>query len=279
MKVPKIYRGGVLLKKQCFRIFNLMKVYWIIFSIAFVGIFVGLKYQFKEIYSSCIDFCADFIGMAYLYGGDTLNGAWWYMTVIIIAYLVFPIIRYMGEKIKGLVITLCTGIIIIFMLFFPIGGDAGKLDFIIWLVPFMMGVLWSQNKRKLSGLLNLSKARIILINVFILLLCLVRLKLHTYNFDSLLASAFIILLMNFSIWENGILGKMLEIFGRHSYIIYLFHSFLIVYLSKWVYIWKIPIIVYIIFSVVCLCISVILDRIVKLCFRWRNKNEYKKCQN
>ena len=67
--------------------------------------------------------------------------------------------------------------------------------------------------------------------------------------------------------KNGrfVLSKFLELLGKHSFNIFLFHTFLYaIYFSKYIYLPKYPIIILPMFLTICLLISFVLDKIKSL---------------
>lgn len=274
--------GGVCLKENLRRIYKLMKVYWGVMLVWLCIILLPLKIPFTDIYPSVFDFIIDLTGLSWLFRTSTLNGAWWYMTVIIMAYLLFPLIRVgVRRSCKSMIIGILA-LIAIFMIFFPIGGDAGSADFMIWLVPFTLGVIWSENKELLCRNLGIDEKiilqrgsdsndtiqagkrrnRSVLFGIVLLVMfVLLRQMLHTYNLDSLMTVLLLFILLQYCFWQKGIVGRILEVYGKHSYLIFLFHGFLIVYFRQYVYAAKLPIFVYGMFTAACLLIAVVVERI------------------
>lgn len=152
------------------------------------------------------------------------------------------------------------GLIAIFMIFFTTGGTAKNADFIIWLVPFMLGMIWSENKDKIAEL-KLSRKMWCLLFLAFFAMAFLRQLLHTYNFDAVIAIVMLALLLSVNFWKTGWIGKALEIYGKNSYLIFLFHGFFIKYFSQYVYALKLPLLVFCSFSIGCLVLAVAINKV------------------
>ncbi len=244
------------LKKSFIRIFKLMKLYWFIGILSGIAVTFGGYILIGDIYHNVFEMIIDLLGLAYLFNEPTLNTAWWYMTIIIIAYLLFPI-GYRIVKSHPKPVFIGTNIVVfIFLIFFRHGRQAGAADFVIWIVPFIWGIYASEyhifEKIRKSDMHKRIGRTIILCLLFIPLL-LIKQILHTYVFDGYLAviEIYMLLTLKDSLKIN-FLEKFLIYLGNKSYSIYLFHSIYILFFPQFVYWLKYPMLIFLYFLGVCI---------------------------
>lgn len=132
--------GGKLPVKKQFvfvknRLLKLMLGYWFIY-ILFVpfGCFFGRG--FFEVYGGGIlrgicNFVIDFLGLANLFGTPSMNATWWYMSIIIVYYAVFPLLKKLQSFSPELLL-----IISLVLLCCPNNLRQNTL----WLFPFVLGM-------------------------------------------------------------------------------------------------------------------------------------------
>ncbi len=121
------------------RLIRLFSNYWFIFII-----FVPLGLLFgKNFYSyygyNPLYYLADFFGVSFLFFGfgATMNLTWWYMSIIIIYYLLFPLL-YRIQKYNSLLL-LCVSA---FLLVCPFIPDFRELK--TWQFSFVLGMFISE---------------------------------------------------------------------------------------------------------------------------------------
>lgn len=120
-------------------ILKLYLSYWFIFII-----FIPLGYVFgtsplERFYSgSFFNLLSDFLGVSYLLKTPMANRTWWYVPIILIYYLIFPVAYQIIHKLKqaswGLFL-LMAGYAWIFV---------GKCAWYIYFIPFLLGMLLSE---------------------------------------------------------------------------------------------------------------------------------------
>lgn len=128
--------GKLPLKKNCRYVVNhlvgLLSDYWMIFIIFVpMGLLFGKNF-FSYYGTNPIYYLADFFGVSYLFFqySYTMNVTWWFMSIIIVYYLIFPLLhkllRYSPELLM---------LIAVFILFCPFIPDFRQLK--LWICPFV----------------------------------------------------------------------------------------------------------------------------------------------
>lgn len=194
----------------------------------------------------------------------TINVTWWFMSAIIIFYLIFPIIKRVMSKMLYLP----------FLLFLLINVSASYTTYrqmstgvFFYLSAFALGMLCSE-LNIMNKLINLNlkyKDKLI----YSIILFLVTYILGYYDrFNGELPHAIsVILLVNvLFIEKQAILKKargILEFLGKHSTNIFMFHTFILLYFEKQVYYFRNPLFIYINFIFIVILISILLELIKK----------------
>lgn len=206
-------------------LFKLMLSYWIIFSIfVLFGHFTGMR-NINEIYGESLlkNIFIDFLGVADFFKTPTYNATWWFMSLIIILYIIFPILKILLKRVPVLLIlsTLC---ITQFNLF----GFYPNLN--TYLFAFCLGMFLSEffvfDKIK-----NIHKTKVeeIISAIIILILGLyTRYKLGGV-FDTFAAFSIICFCNSVLARFGSIIKNVFAFLGRHSSNIFMMHTFIYKY--------------------------------------------------
>lgn len=197
----------------------------------------------------------DFIGLAYSFGYYGMNPTWWFMSCIIILYLLFPFL-FKYKKMR-FVFLLCS-IGIIFCPLFVLNPIK------YYLTSFLLGILFAQSQL-FDRILSLQNAFAkISMSIFCLIFFLIRNFLpYPLLFDSLLAILLVITCKLFI--KSGIAFRCLIFLGKHSLNIFLFHTFIYYYyFCNIIYHSRNPLMIYITMLVLCLMISVVIEYLKKM---------------
>lgn len=224
--------------------------YWFIWIVFVpIGIFV-FKYTFTEVYgdnNTLIKLLLDFFGILNLIGEYGYNPTWWFYSCIIILYLFFPLLHSNLSKRWLLIISI--GVIVSRLAGIPI-----IMSFHRYLLPFIGGMLLAR-----IPILKFDRLKVIDTIIAFILLSFI------HNFSNNLVSVVetLICLTLAVILYKTRLSEWLRILfvqlGKHSQNIFLFHTFLIIWFKKAVYITYNPITIFVIFVVICYLISLILE--------------------
>lgn len=252
-------KNSDIIKFSLKHLFKLMISYWFIFIIfMFVGSTTGMRTLDLYGENKVLNICIDFFGLASLCSTPTYNATWWFMSLIIILYLMFPIFKNILKKspLAFILIIISVRIFNIFK-FYPVLNQ--------YLDVFAMGMIFSEFKifDKLRDLNKCKFDEIVVVLMFLLFSTYTR-----YKFGGIydMIAAFAIIFVSNTIFSNiKIVNKTLELLGKHSGNIFMFHTFIYKYffinlMAKLKY-W---ILMYIVLVISTLIISIIIEQIKKL---------------
>ena len=252
------------------RYIKLYSDFWAVFLIFVpMGAFFGRF--FLDIYNGHLSIMLlDFFGLTHLFFGYelTMNATWWFMSVIVIMYLFFPLLYKLMNYSAELLLALSV-LLLVSTLLFTIPYIA---EYIIWLAPFVFGMYISKYDGfdVLSRKLNTVPKRLFVSLAAIVTFGILRFAgKHTLIYDSLFAFS-IILFCFFILSRIPILNKILEQLGRYSGLIFMFHTFIFdLYFMNFIYWFKYPLLILIVLTAVCYLVALALDFIKKLCGKFK----------
>ena len=202
------------------------------------------------------------LGLQYLCGEWGYNPTWWFISLIVLLYAVFPFLYKSTNKYSYIILILSC-----YLFFFPIKYHCLAL-ICGWLLPFVVGIFFAQNDlfSKIKNAECLNKKTSILVMIIILMILRVKFLKHLEAGTSLWLdtplSLMIILLGYLCINSETKIYKILSFIGMHSMNIFLMHTFVFgIYLSKFSYALKYPPLILIQLLLVCLIFSVVLEKI------------------
>jgi len=200
--------------------------------------------------------------------GYGYNPAWWFMSLILSLYLLFPLIYYLIKKFGFWFLLVC------FLFNFPLGHVTKWFLFLtVWLFTFALGIYLART----NGLVRISERlkttgvfRFILLGVGILLAVYIR-QAVTINIDFLRTPGFdgiyalIILLFIFEITQSHpLLQRILAFLGNHLFNIFLFHTLIILYWPDFIYGFQYPYLIFLVLLTISLMVSEAIGYIMKL---------------
>ena len=249
-------QGGVLDIFQFYRkrYVKLMMNYWLIW-ILFVplGVFViGRTFQEVYVHHVLAKSFLDFFGLYYAATGDYwgYNATWWFYGCIIMLYLMFPLLY-----------KLRTQPIWLLPLTFVFTWQAWRLPFIHacanYLLAFVVGMLMA--KQGFTPPLHVNKCKKLAYILCFLVVCLYR----RYSQHALWWDVAIMLAgCHLYLWLQlpKLFSIVLAFLGKHSFNIFLFHTFLYAYyFEQWIYWSSNPILIYLTLLFSCLAISIVIE--------------------
>jgi len=257
--------GKLSVKKQFIFVKNhllkTMSGYWFIYIVfgIIMGLFCGRP--FYEIYEYNILYgIIDFCGLASLFGTPTLNATWWFVYVIILYYILFPIIYKLVNNYPE--VALFGSIFIIFSPWIP------RLEnFQVYLASFVFGMYFA----KRDTFSNLYEKNQRLISRIVISICLVGtlayvrgLIFQDYRIDFLFALSIII--ASFLIISNvPILNMVLAELGKYSAPIFMFHTFIYSYYFKEFIYWvNYPVVIFIVLVFICYVVAKVLEIMMEI---------------
>lgn len=257
-------------------IFKIYRNYWLIW-VLFVPIGLLRGRTFQLIYGSdwIKKLITDVLGLQKLIVGyQSYNPTWWFITLILGLYLIFPILYKLVKKIPLVVIILA-----IAAMFLPNIKFWGHIHIIFtykyWLLPFIFGMILSEYKvfEKMDDVLN-GKKILKFILYFGLLVLTVYIRKNGIYFSNLKIDtlfAFSIMLISLEYLRKlQWLNKALQVLGKHSFNIFLFHTFIYsMYLHDFIYSFKYPLLIWFALLFISLDISIWLEKLKAILARKR----------
>lgn len=249
--------------KYTFRhLIKLLSDYWFIY-IVFVPIGLFFGHSFLHYYGiNPIYYIADFFGVSYLFFGylATINLTWWFMSIIIILYLIFPLLYRLHKFSAELLFVIL--LIILFCPFIP-----GFRELKLWICPFVFGMYVSDNNiiERISKRTYKSYKIILfsILSIFLLLYIRINYFDNSPHIDFLI-SLFIVLVSFMLFSRIPILNKVLEELGKYSGQIFMFHTFIFEYYFRdLIYCFKYSIVIFIVMVVICYLIARLLSWLMK----------------
>ena len=242
------------------RYFKLMVNYWFIWLLFVpLGVFVFDR-TFPAVYGENYVYRAlvDFFGFYSIIAGNVngYNATWWFYSCIILLYFFYPLI-WKYRKFWFLIIPLSLLVPeICGALPLKHGGIWGYL--LSYLLPFVCGVLFANSIIPTVKFNLLAKSFLACI---FLLMCFYRLKVsNTVLWDSLIC---IWGTFTYQQWSRiGFISKIFAFLGRHSFNIFLFHTFIYVYyFHDYIYWSQNPLLICATLLAACIVTSVLIEKI------------------
>lgn len=212
----------------------------------------------------------DFLGLAQVFSTPTMNSTWWYMSVIIIFYVLFPIILKLISKSK----ILCWIWLVLSFILIVLPGSFSKVPIILlvklYFAPFYFGIFVAKFNllNRLSEAIN-SKGKFIVLSVVLTVITGALSYFNLFLFSTLFA--FSIILLSYAVFgKNKDIAQsekrnIFAYLGIHSGNIFMFHTFIYMYyLHDLIYSCKYPILIFLVTVVICLVISILLEQLKKL---------------
>lgn len=248
------------------RLFKLYLNYWFIVITSTIILIIFFKRSFDILigvnFKGILKLILNITGFQFLIGYQGINGAWWFTSVIIVSYLLFPLIIKMLEKYdyRFVLITFFLSFIDIIPL-----GRIEIFNILGWVFPFIIGCYIEKNNliEKIKQYVDRNTKQYILIIMLIVAL-IIRSNLPAtgiigIKFDYLLG--LFIIVMVYIFWEKIKFTKNIICYlGQKSMDIYYVHMFISFYLfSNFIYSLKSPILMIIAVLILSLIWSYILD--------------------
>ncbi len=259
---------------------KLMFNFWFVY-ILFVPLSIFIGTPFWEVYKGNFWYgLADFMGMATFFKTPTMNGTWWFMSTIILLYLLFPLMMFIMKRSPEILVALSVLLTFSTMFYKTLMRMTwfSKLtwliqahDFIcryyVWLIPFTIG-MYLARYRLLERVREryATTGRALALCCTMLLACIaVRLYLRQKQyFDSIFAIA-VILFAYLILSRIPYLSKALEQLGIYSGVIFMFHTFIFSrYFPDFIYGFKYAIPIYLVLTVICYLVAVGMKYLKKL---------------
>lgn len=261
---------------------HLLKLYigfWTIFAISLIPLFFSYKNAtFNSVFGGNLNFFLEFFGIRFLFGEYGYNPTWWFLSLIIIMYCMFPLLYKCVKKYPY-------EILLFSYFIFLVGGFFSKTPVFSLIknfsFPFVLGI-FSAEKGLFENIKQRTKEKRLLLILLSIGLCFWRLKTLKNTgagsiliFDGLTAYSVIISLFVCLNIESKT-AKFLIFIGKNSMNIFLMHTFIYgIYFTEFTYFVKNPLLILIHLLFVCLLFSFVLEKIkdfFKISFKRGKKN-------
>ena len=239
---------------------KIMFDFWLVYII-FVIMGIFFNHNGFEIYrGNFLYFLIDFFGFSYLFNTPSLNETWWFMSIILIYYLFFPIFLKLFKYSAEVFLSLS------FLLIFIPYVDARQLN--VWLFSFVLGMYISKYNlfELLSSKLNTIPKSIFFTFFALCVVAFIRFVLieQSVVFDGLFSIP-IILLCYLLISKIKLISNAFCVLGKYSGYIFMFHTFIFeYYFYDFIYEFKYPVLIYIVMIIVCIVFAFTISWIKKL---------------
>lgn len=245
--------------------------YWIVYLL-----FVPLGFLFSRnpvtIYQGNIVNCLlDFFGLSNLFGTPTMNSTWWFMSLIIILYLIYPLLHRVMDYSAELLLVISFFLNVCYL--FP---NIANLR--LYIFPFILGMYISKYNLlyKLSVVLNTLIKRILVCLVFILSLIWLKylIFINSTEIDGFIAVGFILFAF-LVISSIPFVNYAFMYYGKYSGLIFMFHTFVYeYYLKDFIYGFKYSLLIFLIMVILCYVLALTitgLKKLLKSLFRLHRK--------
>ena len=236
------------------RLFKLLLNYWYIWLLFVpIGVFVFHR-TFDAVYGQNEPLypILDFVGLLNCLGKQSYNMSWWFYSCIILLYVLFPIFNYIIKTKWGQYLLVLLGI---FLCIIPSGYLSIFEPIKNYLLVFIAGMIFYK-----KGVLFSSPNFKYIVFLCAIISCGLRLKLpQLEGITDTIICIFIVDCYKRHCNANNL--SLLKLLGFHSFNIYLFHSFInMYYFTDIVYWCNNPLVVFPFFVILCMIISLIIEK-------------------
>jgi len=241
--------------------------YWLI-AVLFIpaGVFIfGLTFAVAYGDHATIKFAINMAGLQCYLFGYGYNPTWWFVGLIALLYLLFPLLRFAVRN-------LGVGFLVISSLFtglhLPFRNEA-LTDLLHWQLSFAVGIYLAH----INGIVHVSGffGRLRTwrwVFLFVVLIALAFLSRHSFlnrGFNHCIAG-WLAVQLTFGVARCvAKVQDVLAFLGEHSFNIFLFHTFIYYYFfSEQLYAFRNPVLIFCVLTLVCLAISVLIERLKEI---------------
>ena len=227
-----------------------MANYWLIWLLFVPFGFIAGVLTLEGVYGdhAFAKLALDFLGLADCFGYYGINPTWWFMSCIILLYLLFPFIARSGRYLWAWALS---SVVITWLPLFMLEPIK------YYLFAFIVGIACARSER-LQGILGSRWMGYAAPAAFLILFATRNILPYGQLVDGVITVFLTVTYKTFS--KAGWLSSGLGFIGRHSMNIFLFHTFIFyTYFPEFVYWSRNPVLIFITLTVSCLCISVVIE--------------------
>lgn len=253
----------VFLKK---RLKKLMVNYWLIWLLFIPWGFIFFGFSLDSIYGeqAGLKLIFNFLGIQNILGYYGINPTWWFYSLIMVLYLLFPLLYRLTDSSLHVIILLLFSALLVLSPSIPYGTGIEK-----YLISFVLGISLAKWNVKFSSFYLCKKNNILFLVLLIIFVMLWRQGgpfFKHIKVDSILTVLIVMLYYCTLAKLNNIFTHFLEFCGKHSFNIFLFHTFIYyIYFPGQTYFLHNPFFIFISLLSVCLLLSTMIEKVKK---RW-----------
>lgn len=216
-----------LYKKYLFVVIITLVIFWFFRETWAASVGTGLTMCYRIVLS--------LTGLQYIFLNMGINIVWWYMSMIFVCYLSFPILKPVVLKYP---IWVVLGMIAVIPLAYVNIPRFGGLQILSWASGFYIGVLLADQNR-LNNFVNkivLNSLACKLISVLMMLLCIFRVYYVSYavytRYIDVIITILLMLRIAASDKKDGVIRRGMEYIGNISMDLYFIHMIFVEYITK-----------------------------------------------
>ncbi len=240
---------------------SLLLNYWFIWLVFVpIGVFIFGR-TFNDVFESNVLFntVINFLGLQYFFVEYGYNPTWWFMSCIIALYLLFPFLKLLIEKLDVYFLVFLT-IFSVFSIQISFMGTQPYAPIEEYLLTFVIGMFVA----KCSFFEKIKELKIDIIIKYLTLISVLFLSIVVRQFLNSKALILTDGIMTFCLLQILFLlkkqSRLLILLGKHSYNIFLFHTFIFYYFfPKFIYSFYNPILIFVVLTTISLLISIVLE--------------------
>lgn len=246
------------LKTSWFHLWKIYSLYWIVFIIFTTVSNFFFNRKFTDVYESVGDIVCDVFGVSKIFHTNTYNSTWWFMSIILVCYLLLPLFLILVKKTPVII-----GILTFVLMFLP-DRWFNYSEINIWIFPFIVGMILSR-----FDLLNILGSKLkgkryiyigIVSIVFIGFISIIR-PMDKFYLDAFLALGIIVFCFTV-LSKIPLINKGLSFIGTYSAAFFLIHTFVYeVFIPEYRDIFVYPIIIYIVIFSISLILSFLVSKL------------------
>ena len=266
-------------KQLAKRYFSLMTVFWFIYILGLISAAIikpsMLSVYKKPFWLNCVLLAfLDFMGVSELFGTPTLIGTWWYMSLAILIVAIMPLLYRLYKKFGCLPILMLT-FLVCNIVHRAYDDNVINFDMVRWIFTLELGMICADKdllaRIKVFHIVKKSKVWDYIIKFIVmtagLVLCFFFRQRSVWAIGYIcdgLVSAYVVLYCYVILCDIPILNKVLGFLGKHSYNIFLSHTFLRGYFLKdFIYGFKYPLVIFIVLLALSVILSLAIDLLKK----------------
>lgn len=219
---------------------NIKKLYTSYCPVFFISILIGYLLNLRNIYllynGNILKIVFDFFGISYLVYGETFNATWWYMSLIIILYLIHNIFYNIFFVLKNKIFAICTVLFILRIIPLIIKSklltNIYKVTYSLdYVVVFLIGIITYINRDKIQNKIEENKFMLGFLFVIVSLIRMNKVFVLGTKLDFLIVFLLCgIYIENYSYIKNKKQVKsIISLLGLYSFEIFLTHTFIYYY--------------------------------------------------